>query len=89
MGIKKAIGLRVSPEDEVDGLDIAEMGMEAYPDAIEMETRSQEEVRIRPPGHQPPQGMMNGAHVETPAPTMTSCASVRARASSPVLRATL
>jgi len=49
LGIKKGIGLRVSPEDEVGGLDIAEMGMEAYPDAIEMETRSQEEVRIRPP----------------------------------------
>ena len=32
-GILKAIGLlRVSPQEEVDGLDIHEHGMRAYPD---------------------------------------------------------
>jgi len=31
--IKKVMGLRVSEADEVMGLDIAEMGMEAYPEA--------------------------------------------------------
>jgi len=30
--IDKTIGLRVSPEEELDGLDIGEHGMEAYPD---------------------------------------------------------
>ena len=30
--IKKTVGLRVSPEEEVQGLDITEHGMEAYPD---------------------------------------------------------
>ena len=30
--IKKTMGVRVSAEDEVVGLDIAEMGMEAYPE---------------------------------------------------------
>jgi Amt family ammonium transporter len=29
--MKAAFGIRVSPEEEVDGLDIGEMGMEAYP----------------------------------------------------------
>ena len=30
--IDKTIGLRVTPEEELDGLDIGEHGMEAYPD---------------------------------------------------------
>ena len=30
--IQKTIGLRVSEEEELDGLDIGEHGMEAYPD---------------------------------------------------------
>lgn len=30
--IQKTIGLRVSPEEELDGLDIGEHGMEAYPE---------------------------------------------------------
>jgi Amt family ammonium transporter len=29
-GIKKTIGLRVTPEEELKGLDIGEHGMEAY-----------------------------------------------------------
>jgi Amt family ammonium transporter len=29
--IKQTLGLRVSPEDEARGLDLSEMGMEAYP----------------------------------------------------------
>jgi len=33
MAIKKAMGLRVAEADELIGLDIAEMGMEAYPEA--------------------------------------------------------
>jgi Amt family ammonium transporter len=40
--IKKLMGLRVSAEDEINGLDIAEMGMEAYPDAAEFEGRARE-----------------------------------------------
>ncbi|HXJ23466.1 MAG TPA: ammonium transporter [Polyangia bacterium] len=36
--LKRLMGLRVSAEDEHAGLDIAEMGMEAYPDAIEPES---------------------------------------------------
>lgn len=31
-GLKKTIGLRVSAEDEMQGLDIAEVGVEAYPE---------------------------------------------------------
>jgi Amt family ammonium transporter len=30
--IQKTIGLRVSEEEELDGLDIGEHGMEAYPE---------------------------------------------------------
>jgi ammonia channel protein AmtB len=30
--IDKVIGLRVSPDHELRGLDLAELGMEAYPD---------------------------------------------------------
>jgi Amt family ammonium transporter len=43
-GIKKGIGLRVSAEHEVDGLDISEMGMEAYGDALEFERSVREEI---------------------------------------------
>jgi len=35
--IKKTMGLRVSAEDELLGLDLAELGMEAYPDAEPIE----------------------------------------------------
>jgi ammonium transporter, Amt family len=35
-GIKKTIGVRVSAADEIIGLDIAELGMEAYPDDVDM-----------------------------------------------------
>jgi ammonia channel protein AmtB len=31
MAIDKVVGLRVAPEHEIRGLDLAEMGMEAYP----------------------------------------------------------
>ncbi len=31
-GIKATVGLRVSPEEELDGLDVGEHGIEAYPD---------------------------------------------------------
>jgi Amt family ammonium transporter len=52
-GIKKAMGLRVTAEHEVVGLDISEMGMEAYPDAMEFEGKVQRETGIRP-GALPP-----------------------------------
>ena len=41
------LGVRVKAEDEVTGLDIAEMGMEAYPDAIEIEAKVEKETGIR------------------------------------------
>ncbi|HKJ69474.1 MAG TPA: ammonium transporter, partial [bacterium] len=31
-GIKVTVGLRVSPQEEMDGLDVGEHGIEAYPD---------------------------------------------------------
>ena len=31
MAIDKVVGLRVAPEHELRGLDLSEMGMEAYP----------------------------------------------------------
>jgi Amt family ammonium transporter len=34
--LKKTMGLRVSAKDEVVGLDLAEMGMQAYPDDVEL-----------------------------------------------------
>jgi Amt family ammonium transporter len=37
--IKAFFGVRVAREDEVGGLDVAEIGMEAYPDAIEIEEK--------------------------------------------------
>ncbi|HEY0707945.1 MAG TPA: ammonium transporter [Polyangia bacterium] len=40
--VKLAMGVRVTAEDEVNGLDVAEIGMEAYPDASEIE----EKVRV-------------------------------------------
>jgi Amt family ammonium transporter len=46
--IKKTMGIRVSAEHELAGLDVAEMGMEAYPDADEMEARAQSESELRP-----------------------------------------
>ena len=46
-GIKKVMGVRVRAEDEVSGLDIAEMGMEAYADAFEIESKVEQETGIR------------------------------------------
>jgi Amt family ammonium transporter len=40
--IKYLIGVRVTREAEIIGLDITEMGMEAYPEAAEMEKRSRQ-----------------------------------------------
>jgi Amt family ammonium transporter len=45
--IKVTMGVRVKAEDEVTGLDLAEMGMEAYPEAVEIETKVQEETGLR------------------------------------------
>jgi Amt family ammonium transporter len=42
--IKLTIGVRVTREDEVAGLDLAEIGMEAYPDAHEIEEKTRAEV---------------------------------------------
>ena len=47
-GIKKTMGVRVPVEDEIVGLDIAEMGMEAYPESAEIEARVQLETGVRP-----------------------------------------
>ncbi len=41
--IKLVMGIRVSAEDEANGLDVAEIGMEAYPDAKEIEAATREE----------------------------------------------
>jgi Amt family ammonium transporter len=30
--LKAAMGIRVSEEDEINGLDMSELGMEAYPE---------------------------------------------------------
>jgi Amt family ammonium transporter len=30
--LKLTVGIRVSEEDEINGLDMAELGMEAYPE---------------------------------------------------------
>jgi Amt family ammonium transporter len=48
-GIKKAMGIRVRAEDELIGLDVAEMGMEAYPDPGEIETKAQLESELPSP----------------------------------------
>jgi Amt family ammonium transporter len=40
--LKMIMGVRVSKEDEVNGLDVAEIGMEAYPEAQEIESRVRE-----------------------------------------------
>lgn len=45
--IKAVMGVRVKAEDEVEGLDIAEMGMEAYPDAGEIEAKVEKETGMR------------------------------------------
>jgi hypothetical protein len=36
----------VKAEDEVAGLDVAEMGMEAYPDAVEIEAKVEKETGL-------------------------------------------
>jgi Amt family ammonium transporter len=46
LGIKKTIGLRVSAEHELAGLDVAEMGMEAYSDAAEIEAAAHLESAV-------------------------------------------
>lgn len=38
--ISKTLGLRVSEEEEMVGLDLSEMGMEAYPAAVERDVRA-------------------------------------------------
>jgi Amt family ammonium transporter len=40
--IKTLMGVRVRAEDEIAGLDVAEMGMEAYPEAQEIEAKVRE-----------------------------------------------
>jgi ammonium transporter, Amt family len=42
--LKLAIGIRVSREDEISGLDVAEIGMEAYPEAVEIERSTRAEL---------------------------------------------
>jgi Amt family ammonium transporter len=37
--LEKIVGVRVSEDDEINGLDIAEIGMEAYPESTEIEVR--------------------------------------------------
>ncbi|HEY5090108.1 MAG TPA: ammonium transporter, partial [Polyangia bacterium] len=44
IGIKKMMGLRITAEHEIIGLDLSEMGMEAYADAIELERSAREET---------------------------------------------
>jgi Amt family ammonium transporter len=51
--IKKVMGVRVRAEDEVSGLDVAEMGMEAYAEALEIETKVEQETGIRSPVQRP------------------------------------
>ena len=41
--IKTVMGARSLPEEEVSGLDLAEMGMEAYPDAREIGDKVRDE----------------------------------------------
>jgi Amt family ammonium transporter len=47
--IKLLFGVRVTTEEEIGGLDVAEIGMEAYPDAVEIEEKLR--PRPRPPGY--------------------------------------
>jgi Amt family ammonium transporter len=44
LGIKRLMGLRVSAEHEIAGLDVSEMGMEAYPEDSEIDG----DVRLAP-----------------------------------------
>jgi ammonium transporter, Amt family len=41
--IKAVMGARATPDEEVNGLDLAEIGMEAYPDAREIEEKVRQE----------------------------------------------
>jgi Amt family ammonium transporter len=45
--IKKTIGARVKMEDEIGGLDAAEIGMEAYPTGKEIEATSRETYALQ------------------------------------------
>ena len=49
--IKKTLGVRVKMEDEIGGLDAAEIGMEAYPAGSEIEasSRATYDLRLRAP----------------------------------------
>ena len=53
--IKLVIGVRPAAADEISGLDVAEIGMEAYPDATEIEEKLR--PRPRPPGYSTGVGM--------------------------------
>ena len=46
--IKRTMGLRVSAEHELIGLDLAEMGMVAYPDTEEIETKASPKPALPP-----------------------------------------
>lgn len=58
--IKLTMGVRVKAEDEVGGLDLAEMGMEAYPDAVEIEAKVAQETGLR-------SGLAASAQIPVPA----------------------
>lgn len=47
------IGIRVTAAEEITGLDLVEMGMEAYPGGAEVEAKIQSEVSIGPAAGQP------------------------------------
>jgi Amt family ammonium transporter len=44
-GLKKTVGLRVSPEEELQGLDITEHNVSAYPEMVTKELTMSQEVR--------------------------------------------
>jgi ammonium transporter, Amt family len=53
-GLKLAMGVRVSAEDEINGLDMSELGMEAYPDAGEIELKGREAAGLARMGEPTP-----------------------------------
>ncbi len=52
--IKAVMGARSNPEEEVNGLDLTELGMEAYPDAREIEEKVRQEYASIAAGAGPP-----------------------------------
>jgi Amt family ammonium transporter len=48
--LKMVMGVRVKAEDEINGLDVAEIGMEAYPDAMEIEEKVRSAHSATPTG---------------------------------------